>query len=258
MNHEQRLDHQEFRKGLLMGTSNAVVAKIRRSAGYAFGAGLALAISAALAPQASFASSVTVTGGGLDAGGLCAIGAICPANPIDGYTYSSGGSVSGSLDYSSSTDKADFTFTLNSNTYFGGEELLAGSTFSASGISVTVVPGTHGTETISLATPSVDGTTSGVNFVSPALGVTENTPLLSALSCTLAATGGGQCGVSLGSVNGAANSLLLVDSGNNAYNAYLTFNIAVTPVPLAPALPLLLSGVAGLGVMARRRRAALG
>jgi hypothetical protein len=240
-----------------MATSSAVEANRSRTGCYALGAGLALAISAALAPQASFASTVTVTSGGLDAGGLCAIGAICPANPIDGYGYSSGGSVSGSLDYNSVTDKADFTFKLNSNTYFGGEELKAGAIFTASGISVTVTPGAHSTETISLASPSVDGSTTGVSFISPTLGVTENNPLLSALTCQLTATGG-QCGVSLGSVNGSSNSLLLVDGGNNAYNAYLTFNVGVTPVPISPALPLLLSGVAGLGVMARRRPVALG
>jgi hypothetical protein len=227
-----------------------------RRAGCAFGAALALAICVALVPQAAFAGTVTVTGGGLDAGGLCAIGAICPTNPIDGYAYSSGGAVSGSLDYNSSTDLADFTFTLNANTYFGGEELTAGSTFSATGISITVTSGTHGTETISLATPSVDGSTTGVNFVSPALGVTENNPLLSALTCSLTATGG-QCGVSLGSVNGAANSLLLVDGSNNAYNAYLTFNVDVTPVPIPPALPLLLSVLAALGLMTRRRQVSL-
>jgi hypothetical protein len=227
------------------------------NARHAIGAGLVLAtMCLALAPQASSASTVTVTGGGLDAGGLCAIGAICPSNPIDGYAYSSGGAVSGSLDYNSSTDLADFTFTLGANTYFGGEELMAGSTFSATGISITVTSGTHGTETISLATPSVDGSTTGVNFVSPALGVTENNPLLSALTCSLTATGG-QCGVSLGSVNGAANSLLLVDGSNNAYNAYLTFNVDVTPVPIPPGLPLLLSVVAALGLMTRRRQVSL-
>jgi hypothetical protein len=227
-----------------------------RRAGCAFGAALVLAICVALVPQASSASTVSVTGGGLDAGGLCAIGAICPANPIDGYSYSSGGAVSGSLDYNSLTDLADFTFTLDANTYFGGEELTAGSTFSATGISITVTSGTHGIETISLATPSVDGSTMGVNFVSPALGVTENNPLLSALTCSLTATGG-QCGVSLGSVNGAANSLLLVDGSNNAYNAYLTFNVDVTPVPIPPALPLLLSVLAALGLMTRRRQVSL-
>jgi len=235
---------------------NRVRASRGRSTRYAFGAGLALAICTALAPQASSASTVAVTGGGLDAGGLCAIGAICPSTPINGYAYSSGGGVSGSLDYNSSTDQADFTFTLTSNTYFGAEELLAGSTFSATGIAITLTSGTHGTETLSLATPSVDGSTTGVNFVSPALGVTENNPLLSALTCSLTATGG-QCGVSLGSVNGAANSLLLVDGSNNAYNAYLTFNVNVTPVPISPALPLMLSGIALLGVMARRRQASL-
>ncbi len=242
-----------------MGTSNAVGAKRGRSAAYGtFGAGLALALGFALVPRTSLASTVNITGGGLDAGGLCAIGAICPATPIDGYTYSSGGAVSGSLDYNSGTDTADFTFTLTANTYFGGEELQSGATFSASGINVTVTPGTHGTETIALKSPSVDGSTTSVNFVSPLLGVTENNPLLSALTCSLTATGG-SCGVSLGSVNGSSNSLLLIDGSNNAYNAYLTFNVAVAPaaVPLPPALPLLLSGIAGLGVMARRRKIVL-
>jgi hypothetical protein len=224
-------------------------AKVR----FTLAAGLALVIGAALVPQAAFATTVGVTGGGLDAGGLCAIGAICPANPIDGYGYSSGGAVSGSVDFNSSTDTADFRFALTTDTYFGGEELAAGSIFSANGISVTVTPGTHETETISLATPPTDASSTNVNFLSPALGVTENNPLLSALTCTLTSTGG-QCGVSLGSVNGAANSLLLVDGNNNAYNAYLTFNVNVAPVPIPAALPLLLSGVAGLGALARRRR----
>jgi hypothetical protein len=226
-----------------------------RFAGYAVGAVFALTLGATLVPRTSFATTVDVTGGGLDAGGLCAIGAICPSNPIDGYTYSSGGAVSGSLDFNSSTDTADFTFTLTTNTYFGGEELAAGSTFAATGISVTVTPGTHGTETISLATPSTDASATNVNFVSPALGVTANAPLLSALTCSLTSTGG-QCGVSLGSVNGAANSLLLSDGSNNDYNAYLTFNVNVAPVPIPAALPLLLSGVAGFAAWARRRRPA--
>jgi hypothetical protein len=223
-----------------------------RGARGAVGAALAIAVGIALVPHSASANTVSVVSGGLASGGLCAIGAICPTSPIDGYTYSSGGLVSGSLDYNTTTDTADFTFTLTSNAYFGGEELAAGSTFSASGISITATAGTHGTETLSLATPSVDGTTTGVSFVSPALGVTENNPLLSALTCTIASTGG-QCGVSLGSVNGAANSLLLVDGSNNAYNAYLTFSVGVVPVPLAPTLPLLLSGIAGIGVLARRR-----
>lgn len=240
-----------------MGISNSIRADLGRALGRAaVGAGIALAFGIALLPQDALASTVVITGGGLDAGGLCAIGAICPASPVNGYGYSGGGAVSGSLDYNSTTDTADFTFTLTANTYFGGEELLAGSTFSASAIPVTVTAGTKGTETISLAPPPVDGTTTGVSFISPVLGVTENNPLVSALTCSLTTTGG-LCGVSLGSVNGAANSLLLVDGSNNAYNAYLTFDINVLPVPLPPALPLLLSGMAALGAVAHRRRLSL-
>jgi hypothetical protein len=238
-----------------MSTSlNPLAADRRVSGRAALGAGLALALGFALVPQESSASTVSVSGGGLDAGGLCALGASCPATPIDGYGYSSGGAVSGTLDYNSITDTADFTFTLTSNTYFGTEELAAGSTFSATAIPVTVTAGAHSTTSISLASP-VDGTTGNVNFISPALTVNENNPSLSVFTCTLTSTAG-SCGVSLGSVNGAGNSLEFVDASNNEYNAYLTFNVNVVPVPLPATLPLLLAGLAGLGAMGRRCKVA--
>jgi hypothetical protein len=218
-------------------------------------AALALALGLPLLPQASFAGTVSVTGGGLDAGALCALGAICPSNPSNGFAYTSGGAVTGTLDYNGATDTADFIFTLSANTFFGTEELMAGSTFSATAIPVTIAAGTHGTETIALGSPPVNGTTSNVNFISPTLSVIENNPSLSALACTLSGTGG-QCGVSLGSVNGAGNALELVDPSNNEYNAYLTFNVNVIPVPLPAGLPLLLSGLIGFGAMARRYKVA--
>ncbi len=215
-------------------------------------AALSLTVAVLAAPALASASTVSVSSGGLDSGGLCALGSICPAQPVDGYSYTSGGAVRGTLDYNSTTDTADFSFTLTSNTLFGGETLLAGSTFSASGINVTVTPGTKGTETISLAAPAVDATTSNVQFTSPALTLSQNDPLVSALTCSLSATSG-QCGVSIGSVNGAGAALQFVDTSNHLYNAYLTFNTSVVPVPLPATFPLLLTGLAGLGALGRRR-----
>ena len=221
----------------------------------AVGAALVLALGLALLPQVSSASTVTVSGGGLDAGALCSIGALCPTNPVAGYGYSSGGAVTGTLDYNSVTDTANFSFTLTANTYFGTEELAAGSTFSASAIPVTVTTNS-GIQTVSLGSPPVDASTSNVQFISPTLTMIENNLSLSALSCTISAVAG-QCGVSVGSVNGAGNALEFVDAQNNDYNAYLTFNVNVIPVPLPPALPMLLSAIAGLGFIARGRRVSL-
>lgn len=233
---------------------NAVEAWRRKSAGRAVLARrlAAAALGLALSPHASFASTVTVSGGGLDAGALCSIGALCPANPINGFGYTSGGAVTGTLDFNPTTDQADFSFTLSSSAFFGTEELLAGSTFSATAIPVTVTT-SGGVQTISLASPPLDGTTSNVEFISPALTMIENNPSLSALQCQITSASG-QCGISLGSVNGSGNALEFVDASNKDYNAYLTFNVNMVPVPVPAALPLFLSGLAGLGAMATRRR----
>ncbi len=194
---------------------------------------------------------MTVSGGGLDGGALCTIGAICPTNPVNGYAYSSGGAATGTLTYNPGTDVANFTFVLSANTFFGTEELMAGSSFSATAIPVTVTT-SGGVQTISLASPPLDATTNNVQFISPALTMIENNPSLSAFQCQLTSASG-QCGVSLGSVNGSGNALEFVDANNKDYNAYLTFNVNVVPVPVPAALPLLLSGLAGLGAMAVRR-----
>jgi hypothetical protein len=236
-----------------METKNALGAMRNGSTGHALaGAGLAAAaLGLALIPQMSVASSVTVSGGGLNAGALCTIGALCPTNPVDGYGYSSGGAVTGTLDYNAATDVADFSFTLSANTFFGTEELLAGSTFSATAIPVTVTT-SNGVQTISLGSPPLNATTSNLQFISPALTMIENDPSLAAFRCQLTSASG-VCGVSLGSANGSSNALEFVDANNKDYNAYLSFSVNVVPVPVPAALPLLLSGLAGFGAMARKR-----
>ncbi len=211
----------------------------------------ALALGWLIVPQASSASVLDVTGGnGLDSGALCDLGQLCPSTPV--FNWSSGGAVTGSFNYTPGT--VAFTLTTTAPTYFGGEELLAGATFSGS-VPVGVTT-SGGFETLAQSlTPSANGSTTGVVF-SPGLSVTQNTPLLTALRCQiLISNGNGTCTVSVGSPNGASpNMLELTDPSNNNYSAIFAFSTNVSTVPVPAAAWLMLSGLGGVGALLRRRR----
>ena len=202
----------------------------------------ALAMAGAIAlPKASFAETVNVTGGsGLDIGYLCVAGTVCPGTS-PAFTLSGTDPVSGSFVYTpgaAGSGTVSFMLTLNTDAILGAETLLAGSSFSAGSVAVTVTSLGQG-KGISLAETSSPATGTTRLMFNPGLATITNAPLISGLSCTIG-TGSDQCGVSFG-----AFGLEVGPSANNVdYNSFLTFNVATTPVPLPAAAWLMLSGLA--------------
>jgi hypothetical protein len=208
---------------------------------------LAIALGLLVTPKPAEASTVNVIGGpGLDQGALCVTGQLCPGtNPA--FPLSGGAAVSGSFDYNSVTKTVDFSLTLLANASFGSETLLKGSVFSASGVPVGLSSlGGGATE----VTQNGAATGSATFSFNPGLAMILGAPVISGLTCSFG-TGSDQCGVSLG----ASGLEVGPDSKNLDYNAFLTFNTDVAPVPLPAAAWLMFSGL-GYFAAFRRRRAA--
>lgn len=198
-------------------------------------AALALVFGLAAAPAATFASTLTVTGGpGLDQGQICATGFLCPGTPA--FSLVGAAPVSGSFTYNSGPQTVDFLLTLTAPANFGGISFLAGSTFSATGVPVISLPFGGG-----ILVSQAGGATGLASplFLSPSLAIVGNTPMVTGLTCSIG-TGSDQCGVSLGAAG--------LEFGG--YNAFLTFNTNVVPVPAA--VWLFGSALGLVGAMRRR------
>ena len=203
---------------------------------------LALIAALAFAPRSMAATvNLGVTGGGLDQGEFCLTTAACPGSPT--FSWSSGGLVSGTFTYDSAASTVSFTLDLTSNASFGGETLLAGSTFSASNVPVQL--STSGTLTeITQSGAPLNGTAN--LLLSPGLAMIQGTPAISSLSCSLNQNTD-LCGVSFG----AGGLEVGPDGSGHKYNGFLTFDVETVPVPLPGALGLMLCGLA---ILARRRQ----
>jgi hypothetical protein len=203
-------------------------------------AALALTLGLMTAPAVTFATTLTVTGGpGLDQGEFCTTGFLCPGTPI--FSLIGAGPVTGSFTYNVGPQTVDFLLTLTGPANFGGVSILAGSTFSATGVPVISLP--FGGGILVVQSGSANGL-AGPVVTAPGLPLIVNTPSISGLTCSIG-TGSDQCGVSLG-----AAGLQL-----GTFDAFLTFNTNVTAVPLPAAVWLLGSGLGLMGALRRRVRA---
>jgi hypothetical protein len=210
---------------------------------------LALVIGIIAAPKPSLAVTVNVTGGpGLDQGALCAAGQLCPGTSP---TYSLAGpqAASGSFDYNPVTHMVDFTLMLLTNASFGPEVLLKGSVFSATGVSVT--SSSLGGGALQITQSGAANGLANVSF-NPGLPMILNTPAISGLTCSFG-TGSDQCGLSLG----AGGFEVGPNSKQVNYNAFLTFNTDVAPVPLPAAVWMMLSGLGYFAAFRRKRKVKL-
>ena len=202
-------------------------------------AAVALCLGLMAAPAATYATTLTVTGGpGLDQGQICTVG-FCPGTPT--FSLIGAASVAGSFVYNAGPQTVDFLITLTAPANFGPVQLLAGSSFSATGVPVVAVPFGAGILVGQLGGASA---LASPLLLSPAIPVLANTPAISGLICSIG-TGSDQCGFSLG-----PTGLQFGPVGPATYEAFLTFNTNVVPVPAA--VWLFGSAIGLMGVMRRR------
>ena len=203
-------------------------------------AALSLVLGLMMAPAATFAATLTVTGGpGLDQGQICITGNLCPGTPV--FSLVGAAPVSGSFTYNSGPSTVDFTLTLLANANFPPAALLAGTTFTATGVPVIALPFGSGIQVVQFG--AANGLVSPF-LISPAFPILANTPVISGLTCSIG-TGADQCGVSLG-----AGGLQIQNPSGGSFDAFVTFNVNVVPVPAA--VWLFSSAIGLMGVMRRR------
>jgi hypothetical protein len=205
---------------------------------------LALVLGLMAAPAATMAATLTVTGGpGLDQGQICVTGNLCPGTPA--FSLVGAAPVTGSFTYNAGPQTVDFSLTLTAPANFGAVSLVAGSTFTATGVPVIALPFGGGIQVVQVG--AATGSASPFGVTAP-FGVLASSPAISALTCSIG-TGADQCGVSLG----AAGFQLSGPGGPGVYDTFVTFNVNVVPVPAA--VWLFGSALGLMGIMRRRAAA---
>lgn len=231
--------------------------RVRAAAWHAVDGTAALGLVAAclMAPSAVRATTVEVTGGGgLDVGEICSTSDTCPsASPV--YNLSTDAGLGGSFVFTStgsSTGTVSFNLSLSSPATFTASsgstnpssiQLGALSTFSGT---VSVATSADGAGIKVVETGLAFGTSS-MNFSSGFSPSGPSTPVISSLTCTIG-TGSDICGVTVGGTD------LELTNGTSTYQAQITFDTNVMPVPLSASLWFMLGGLGVLGFAHQKRR----
>jgi hypothetical protein len=187
---------------------------------------------------------------------FCVTTSNCPGSPSYGLALSE--PVTGTVSFdlgTGSTGTMSFDLTLAQNATLGSVVIDAGSTIIGSGVNVNYSSSTSKGVTTYTITPGSPAATVAVNLLPGGSSFTETAsqPIIPGIVCS-ASSANGACTFTIGTPQGAAQSLL-INVGGTTYNGVLGLSAPLVPVPLPAGAFLLLGGLAPVMLRARRRTA---